>query len=212
MGKTTDSTTLKEQEEMSPTLAKAIIRWVRSAVYRAHRAHKLNPPPSRENTPGFAIWGSVLVRYVIVHHLKEMEPNHSRQSALIPWLSAALTFALAALSFTFPKACEKTLHSAWSTCHPFFLKHNLSPISFEMIPWFVQKGPPKGTLLQIPHSQLSASFNATRIISVLYPALVINLFIVLCLPSLSAQWPFFGADASYIKEIRALPCSPKHVL
>ena len=106
---------------------------------------------------------------------------------------------------TFPKKCEKAFHSAWSTCHFFCFKRTQSfPISFDITTWFVQKGPPKVTVLQFTHSQLSASFNATQIISLLYLALVINLFIALCLPSLSAQWPLFRAHASCTKDIQAL--------
>lgn len=52
---------------------------------------------------------------------------------------------------------------------------------------FVQKGTAKGMLLQLTYSPLSARFNATPITALLYLALVINLFIALCLPSLFAQ-------------------------
>jgi len=58
----------------------------------------------------------------------------------------------------------------------------------------------KGNTSSIHIFQLFASFNATQIISLLYLALVINLFIASCLPSLSAQQPLFRADASYAKQ------------
>lgn len=132
MGKATAITTLKEDKDVPNSCRSHHKVGKKHCLYCAHRADKLNPLPSLEKTPSFTIWGSLLVRYVIIHPLKEMKLNHSRYSTLTRSLAfCCLHFALC---HTLPHSSSSPsqrnlkrlciLHDPLVTCF-FFLKNTV---------------------------------------------------------------------------------------
>lgn len=122
-----------------------------------------------------------------------MKLNHSRYSHSLAFCCFCFPLCHTLLSHSPSPSSQRNmkglLHSAWSTCHFFSFKMN------KIFRHHFQYG---NMICTLP-----TCFNATEIMSLFCLALVINLFIALCLPSLSAQQPL-GADAPCMKDTQAL--------
>lgn len=171
MGKATSSTRLKEDKEMSPTLWEAITEMVgalpipctqRTSTGLSSYIH----PAFLEKRPGFTAWGSLRVRYVTTHHLKETKLSHGRYSILNYSVAFCIPHFLLCHSL-FPTVLPHLPKVKWrgfafSMISPFFfffffLILNRKVLFHQsLLIWFVQKGTPKRMLPQLTYSQLSA--------------------------------------------------------
>lgn len=208
MGKASASTTLQECEEVSPALVEAITQLPRSTacpVCAGWRAKSTLFPRKDTCVHSLGFFISKVCYYSLERN--GIEPQQILCSHSLTGPSAAFTFPFATLFFldVLPHQPKETWTGFASSRRIHwlgFLKDTIFPHLFWCDNIICTK-----KALQKSHfsnSHIPSSLWAlTQIISLFYLALVNNLFMALCLPSLSAHWLCLELMFPAMKDIRA---------